>query len=94
MNITQEKTSYLRNAKHFLTKREQRHFFQVNTFDHKDNFRPELKTTGDEPIPPFIANRSSHGILGKILVAVKLLHLCNNSSFALAHWVIDASFEV
>ena len=27
----------------------------------KDDFRPELRTNGDEPMPPFIANQLSHG---------------------------------
>ena len=47
--------SYLRNAEHLRIENEQRHLFEVNSFDHKDDVRPELRKTRIEPIPPFIA---------------------------------------
>ena len=39
--------TYLRNAVHFKSKNELRHLFEVNTFDHKDDVQPELRTKGN-----------------------------------------------
>ena len=39
--------SYLRYTKHLKIENEQRYLFEVNTFDHKDDDRPELRTNGD-----------------------------------------------
>ena len=61
--------SYLRNAENLKIENEQRHLFKVNIFDRKDDIRPELRTNGIEPIPPFIANQLSHGIICDILYA-------------------------
>ena len=36
--------SYLRYTKHIKIENEQRHLFEVNTFDHKDDVQPELRT--------------------------------------------------
>ena len=55
-------SSYLRNSGHLKIENEQCHLFEVNTFDHKDDIQPELRTNGIEPILPFIANQLSHGI--------------------------------
>ena len=40
-------TSYLRSAEYLEIENEQRHLFEVNTFDHKDDVQPELRTNGD-----------------------------------------------
>ena len=34
-------------AEHLRIENEQRHLFEVNTFDHKDDVRPELRTNSD-----------------------------------------------
>ena len=39
--------SYLRNAEHLRIENEQRHLFKVNSFDHKDDVRPELRKNED-----------------------------------------------
>ena len=37
----------LRDTEYLKIENEQRHLFEVNTFDHKDDVRPELRTNGD-----------------------------------------------
>ena len=38
------KISYLRNAEHLRIENDQCHLFEVNSFDLKDDVRPELRT--------------------------------------------------
>ena len=38
---------YVRNAKRSKIGNEQLHLFEVNTFYHKDDIRPELRTNGN-----------------------------------------------
>ena len=48
---------------------EQHHLLDVNSVDHND-IRSELRTKRDEPIPPFIANQSSHRVIMCDIVSV------------------------
>ena len=45
--IFQQNPSYFRNAGNLKIENKQRLLFKVNTFDHKDNVRPEFRTNGD-----------------------------------------------
>ena len=56
----------------------ERHLFEVNPIDHKDDVRPEIRKTGIEPQPPFIANQLSHGINVCGIVCVFKIELLAN----------------
>ena len=71
-------SSYLRNAEHLRIENEQRHLFEVNSVDHKDDVRPELRKNGIVLVLIRVIVNLSKQTLGYSNITVLLLVISKN----------------